>query len=183
MEQFDALTEGVALGGLRTKSEIRVLLCYLLSSIGDPLSEDDLMLAIETDQIANYFETKDALAKLVQAGHICKLNDDSYKITDSGREIAETLDITLPLSIRDRVLATTIRLMAKARNKREHSVTIEATDTGYIVTCHISGGTHDMMSFSLAVPDKKQATLVKERFYEDPGKIYTLMLCALTEES
>ena len=32
--ETDAFTGGIAPGGLRTKNDIRILLCYLLSSVG-----------------------------------------------------------------------------------------------------------------------------------------------------
>ena len=35
--QNDAFTAGVEPGGLQSKDEIRILLCYLLTSVGVPL--------------------------------------------------------------------------------------------------------------------------------------------------
>ena len=39
--EFDALTAGVKPGGLRSKQDIKLLICYLLSSIPQGLSKTD----------------------------------------------------------------------------------------------------------------------------------------------
>ena len=36
--EFDAFTGGIEPGGLRSKDEIRILICYLLTSVSAPLS-------------------------------------------------------------------------------------------------------------------------------------------------
>ena len=36
--EYDAFTGGVAPGGLRSKSDIRILICYMLKSVNAPLS-------------------------------------------------------------------------------------------------------------------------------------------------
>ena len=41
--EFDAFTGGVEPGGLRTKNQIRILICYLLSSVDAPLSRQDII--------------------------------------------------------------------------------------------------------------------------------------------
>ncbi len=41
--EYDAFTGGVAPGGLRSKSDIRILICYMLKSVNAPLSGDDII--------------------------------------------------------------------------------------------------------------------------------------------
>ena len=38
--EYDAFIGGIEPGGLRNKNEIRILLCYLVNSIGAPLSRE-----------------------------------------------------------------------------------------------------------------------------------------------
>ena len=49
-QNFDAFTEGVGLGGIRTKNEIRVLLCYLLSGISTEISKSGLNEVLQSLQ-------------------------------------------------------------------------------------------------------------------------------------
>ena len=41
---FDAFTGGVEPGGLRSQSDIRLLICYMLASVQEPLSKEDIEL-------------------------------------------------------------------------------------------------------------------------------------------
>lgn len=54
--KFDAFTGGVEPGGLRSKDEIRILICYLLTSVGAPLAKNDLIQIITENGLANYLK-------------------------------------------------------------------------------------------------------------------------------
>ena len=91
----DAFTGGVDPGGLWNQNDIRILLCYILSSVNAPLSGQDLSEILQRKALANYFEAGDALAALEQRGNVVRDEDGCYRVTEAGREIAETLDATL----------------------------------------------------------------------------------------
>ena len=44
--QFDAFTGGVEPGGLRSQSDIRLLICYMLASVQEPLSKEDIVMVL-----------------------------------------------------------------------------------------------------------------------------------------
>lgn len=179
MEQ-NAFTGGVEPGGLWNQNDIRILLCYILTSVNAPLSAESISQIVQSKALANYFETGDALAALLKQGNVSVDDNGLYTVTDTGREIARSLDATLPLSVRDKALEAAVRLMADAKARRENKVEITETENGYHVTCHISGGKIDLMAVSLYVPDRAQAELVEQNFYRDPEGVYKLLLSALT---
>ena len=57
---------------------------------------------------------------------------------------------------------------------------IEKAENGYTVTCRISGGDMELLSFSLYVPDINQARLIRKNFYKDPDMFYSVMIAMLT---
>lgn len=175
----DAFTGGVDPGGLWTKNDIRILLCYILSSVDAPLSAGDISGIMQGRGLANYFETGDALAGLERLGHI-RGTPEGYVIEPTGREIAESLDTGLPLAVRDKALEAAVSLLARARAKRENRVEIQDLENGCRVRCVISGGSSDLMELSLYVPDRAQARVIEEHFYEDPQGVYQLLLAVLT---
>lgn len=177
---FDAFTGGVEPGGLRSKSDIRILLCYILKSVGTPLSAGALSRILQEKSLANYFEVQDALSALEARGNISHTEDGDYRLEPQGESIAENLDVTLPLSVRDKAIAAAMAMLANARVERENTVTTERTERGYNVTCHISGGDMELMHLTVYVPDQHQARAVKKNFHRDPQRIYSLMLAALT---
>lgn len=176
----DAFTGGVDPGGLWTKNDIRILLCYILDSVDAPLSAGDISGIMQGKALANYFETGDALAGLEELGHI-RSTPEGYVIAPTGREIARGLDTGLPLAVRDKALEAAVSLLARARAKRENRVETEDLTNGCRVKCTISGGGGgDLMELGLYVPDRAQARIIEEHFYEDPQGVYQLLLAALT---
>jgi len=181
MPEFNAFTGGVEPGGLRSQNDIRILICYLLTSVNAPLSAEDIAKILQEKALANYFEIGDALSSLCIKKNIRQNENGDYEILPPGREIARELDTVLPLSVRDKTLESAVALLSRARNEWENRVEIdEQPRGGYQVTLHISGGNFDMMRLTLQVPDKKQAKLVKENFHRDPLRVYSLLLAALT---
>lgn len=179
----NAFTGGVEPGGLWNQNDIRILLCYILNSVREPLSGESLSQIVHGKGLANYFEIGDALTALLQQGNIIEEPEGLYTVTASGREIAATLDANLPLSVRDKALEAAMRLMAETRARRENQVEILETDRGLQVVCHISGGELELMSVSLYVPDRAQAELVRSNFYRDPEGVYKLLLSSLTGDA
>lgn len=188
--EFDALTGGIEPGGLRSKSDIRLLICYLLSSIDAPLSKQDIIQIMQENGLANYFEVMDSLAEMIEKGTIDSTSynalneaDDCVICNSISRNIAKQLDTTLPLSVRDRAVTAAFSLLAKAKREKENHVDIIETKQGYQVECHISGGEMDLMFFKIYVPDLHQARMVKEKFQLNPERIYSILLASVTDDT
>lgn len=178
--RFDAFTGGIEPGGLRSKDEIRILICYLLSSVNAPLSKEDIISIIAEEGLANYFEVTDAIAEMAGKGLITLDEKRFCTASDSARMVAKQLDSALPPSVRDKAVNAAIRLLEKAKREKENKVEIKKTQLGYSVVCHISGGEADLMSFSLSVPDLYQAQTVKENFQRSPETLYRMLLALVT---
>lgn len=181
---MDKFTAGVAPGGLTDKNDIKLLICYVLSGIDNSLSKDDIISILKDNNLANYFEASDAFSDLISKGliYIENDNDKLYTVTKEGKMIAKQLDISLPISVREKALKAALNILAKAKIQKENTVTIEKNDLGYLVNCNISGGNFNLMSLSLYVPDIMQANMVKDNFHKDPEILYSTMLAILTQD-
>ncbi|MVB12863.1 hypothetical protein CAFE_36090 [Caprobacter fermentans] len=179
---FDAFTAGIEPGGLRSKNEIRILICYLLDSVGAALSKADMINIMQDNALANYFEVADAIAEMSEKGILCSDSGrpDFYTLGSSGKIIAKQLDTALPPSVRQKAAGAAIRLLADAKRERENRVEFIKFDRGYHVVCHISGGDMDLMNITLYVPDLYQANMVKENFHRSPETVYRMLLALVT---
>lgn len=183
--KFDAFSAGVEPGGLRTKNEIRILICYLLASVDGPLSKNDILSIVQDNGFANYFEVTNALSELAEHGNVIftGAGNELCAASDTARMIAKQLDTALPPSVRDKAVAAAIHLLAKAKRERENKVEISKTERGFDVSCHISGGNMDLMSFTLHVPDMYQAQMVKAQFHKSPETVYRMLLALMTGDN
>ena len=177
--EYNAFDAGVHPGGLRNKDEIRILLCYMLCSVG-ALSKDAILSIIQENGFANYFEVTDALAELEERGTLLRTEDGLYAPGDTARLVAKQLDTALPSSVRRRARQAAVQFLTRTRLEQENLVEIRPTEWGYEVECHISGGAMELMSLRLYVPDRTQAEQVKQNFHRQPDVVYRAMLAMLT---
>lgn len=182
--EFDAFTGGIEPGGLRSKDEIRILICYLLASVSAPLSREDILSIMQENGFANYFEVTDSLSELTENGNLaCEGDESLYTATAQGQMIARQLDKALPSSVRKKAVAAALNLLARAKRERENRVEITPIPAGYTVTCHVSGGEVELMRFDLYAPDLNQAEMIKRNFHQSPELVYQVMLSLMTDQT
>ena len=182
-EQYDAFTGGTVLGGLRTRNDIRVLLCYILKSLGVPFSKTDLNTALQTTGTANFFEVNDALGALCGAGLATadeRGEDPLYTLTDAGREVADRLETDLPRSVREKAVAAAMELLARNRARGGTEARVEKLQNGYHVILSVKDGDTLMMRTTLFTADSLQADNICERFQLHPETLYAGIVELLT---
>ncbi|MCI8351804.1 MAG: DUF4364 family protein [Oscillospiraceae bacterium] len=176
---------GMEPGGLTNTDEIRVLLCYLLKNLKEPVTFELLNEILMENPVANYFEVVSTFRALVESGHIrvCgeKEGSELYEAAPLARRIADELQRTVPRSVRERVVASALELQARARREQENRAEIKKVGDGYTVHCRILDIGTDLLEFTLFVPDIHQAQVVRERFLTDPQTVYLGLLEHLTE--
>lgn len=181
--EFDALTAGIPPGGLVNRTEIRILICYILKSIKQPIPAEPLKELLHFGGIANYFEVSYAIGELQKAGHIQEetaWGNVCYSICPSGVDIADTLETALPLTVRETACALTLKMLTRKQNERENQVHIEETEFGCYVTCAVWEAGVEQMAVRLLVPDKLSAQVVKNAFLNDPATLYSRTIDTLT---
>ena len=180
----DVYTEGTAPGALTNEYEIKILICYLLKNVTVPLSAYQMNEVFQEYSIVNYFEFSSALSDLHATGHVvvstAEDGSEVYTITELGRKTADTLESSLPRSVRDKAVSGALALLAQERLHRENTASIEQTEDGYLVTCTVSDVGSNLMELKLFVPDKLQAQAVKRHFTEHPQSVYARILSLLT---
>lgn len=178
----DAISAGVSkIGGLFNTADIRILICYILSSFDTPVPSKVLCDTLHNEGIANIFEVSDSIAFLIDSGHITELEDnDGLVITDNGRHVAETLNTNISIIVKERAYNAILKMMVKLRNARETSFKITKEDNRAFLTCSALDQGRPFMSIKLLLGDEDQALYIKEKFLENTSEIYTTLLDMLT---
>lgn len=182
---FDTFDEGISLGGIRSKTEVRILICYLFTSVKQPMSKETVVDALLERGLTNYFEASSCFDDLVKSGNIKALEENPrlFEATANGRLISEQLEDNLALTVKERAIECAMTLLEKEKKEKENKVIIEKLENGYNVKCTISGGNMELMSVSLFLADMDQARIVKKNFYKNPQLIYKVMLSAMTRNN
>lgn len=182
---FDTFDEGISLGGIRSKTEVRILICYLFTAVKQPMSKETVVDALLERGLTNYFEASSCFDDLVKSGNLALKEDSTklYEVTANGRLISEQLENTLALTVKERAFECAMTLLENEKKEKENKVIIEKLENGYNVTCSISGGDIELMSISLYLADIEQARTVKKNFYKNPQLFYKVMLATMTRNN
>ncbi len=180
--EFDAFTEGIEPGGLRNRSEIGILICYLLDYIDKPFPKDDLIEIFQENGLANYFETVNAISELIKHDNVAYTDDVKrcLSLTDNGKMISAQLNGTLSLTTRQKATTAASQLIQRRKVEQENPVTITREEGGgYQVNMKITDGIRDLMSLTVFVPDIREANAVKKNFHKNPERLYSITLAAV----
>lgn len=97
---------GVEPGGFTHDYEIKILICYLLYTLEQPLSFNQMSEILENEGVVNYFEFSDAVSKLIHSNHIfvfkTENDEDFYTVTELGAQMAITFQKNIAYTIRVR---------------------------------------------------------------------------------
>lgn len=172
-------SQGVEPGGLRSRNEIKILICYLADKLEKHLTVDELNEIICGEEIANYFELNQALELLRNNGNIITDSNGGLVITDIGRANLVTLEHDIPYVIREKALKAAVNLQTRIRREQENRIEISKVDNGYYVSISVLDGEDELMSVRIFVADYEQASAVKEKFISDPVRAYSEIVALL----
>lgn len=186
MTDSKAIRAGVAPGGLFSKENIRIMMCYLLKSLGTEISQSDFTTILTDTELANYFEISDALSYLENSPLVTVTEKDGqacYKITEAGKKVAEQLYSELPRTAREKAYNTAVRVLNMDRMKNCTNVEIKRVDGDF---CQIIMTVYDddrnvMMETKLYAADYMQADAIGQKFLSDPTRLYSAVLDAMTD--
>lgn len=173
--EYDAFSAGVKPGGLVSRDEIKILICYVMSKIDKPIPERQMKETLHFAGIANYFEIGDAIQQLYSIGHLAredKDGDEMYRITQTGKDISETLHRSISLSVRERSVEALEKMLSRHKIEKETKIEITKATAGYMISCSFMEGETELMTLRLQLPSQEEAYRVKEHFLENAVEIY-----------
>ena len=179
MDSF-TFDDGIEPGGLRTRNEIKLLVCYLLSSVDERITRSQLCEIALDKGLANYFEINQAVSDLIENGAVVSdfIECEEYlSVTEQGRSSTKTLEIQLPRSVREKAINAAIKMLTLAKRKRENKVEVQKLENGGY---HVTFSMEEMMKLTIYVADEMQVETVTNNFYEDPIKLYSGIIASLT---
>ena len=180
----DAITAGVSkIGGLFSTADIRVLICYILATANEPVPGTMMSEVLHHEQIANYFEVSDSLASLCGTGHIKETDEKGlYVITDSGKDVAETLKTSLSTTTRERAYTAVLKMLVQFKNAKQTDFKVSRENGRTYLTCSALDRDFPFMSIKLLVGDEDQAIFIREKFLNNTTEIYSKIIEMLTRD-
>jgi len=178
----EIMRAGVEPGGPWTQTEIKALLCYMLSKTGVNMSFMQLYETLAERSLVNYFDLVDSVEQLCRTGHIeiCEQDrsgSELYCLTRLGIEAGDELGSTVSLSAREKAMESVAKVLKRARRQSEVEISVSpVSNGGFTMELSIPDMGGELVRFSLFVPTKEDCDLIKRRFLNAPQLIYSGVL-------
>lgn len=176
--------EGVDPDGLKDISDIKYMICYIISSVDEPLTKAMINDILQDDySLANYFEVNQAISELLRVGTVKTQTVNGEEVLALNEEAFEPtmfLKNSLPRSIREKAINCAVKLLTRSRIERENEINVEKLEKGYNVTFTLYDMNTEFMKLTLYVTDECQVDIVKQNFLRDPSKFYSNIISSLT---
>lgn len=157
--------------------DICVLICYLIYSLGCPLTKEQLIEITSLEDAVNYFSLTQALEKV--SGHLCmEIDVDGetvYNNTPTGIKAARDLGATLPLSIRDKMFSEAVRVYTRDAMKKKGAFLsvryIKNADKTCTVGITVMDETTSRQKYytEVTVENDERADIIKQKVKSDPA--------------
>ena len=171
--------DGFVPGMLTNITDVKIIICYLLKTIGEPMDKEKIIEMIFANDIASYFDVRSAVIELVESGNITEDGEGYLSITESGVDVAEELESTLPLTTRSKIIREGVKINNLAKRAKGNKANVEVTPEGIFVKCALLDGENEIMTFKMLVADELQAQTVKEQFLNNPALVYQKFINSL----
>ena len=180
---FNAFVGGIEPGGLTNDFEVKILICFLLKKIEQPLSFDQINEILQKTGFVNYFEFIGAISELQKTEHILPKTDEDgqevFELTEIGAATAQTFHHTLPLTVREKTVESARALIQMQKQLEEIDVRYHAVNDGYMLTMQMKDIGSDLMDLSVFVPTEDECVEIRERIYADPLLLYKPVLSVM----
>ena len=177
------LTAGVAPGGLYSREQIRLLLCWLALRLPEPLTAQQAERCFMEESLANYFEFYAALESLLVEGRLEAERAEGamrLRLPEQYHHAVEELSKELPRLAQDRALLRTEQIQEQERRERDNMISVyPLKDGGFLMTFRQGSGSDTLMSVTVYLADRAQVERVRERFLREPGRLYEAVIGAL----
>ncbi len=185
--ESEVFRAGVAPGAPSTGLEVKTLLCFLLSRVGEPMTFDTLHEALSENSLVNYFELRQILDELCRLGQVEERagGDVSapalYAATTAGRAAGDELERSLPYSVREKAVDAARRALARRRRLDELRVRALPRGDGYTVELAIPDETAgELLCVRVYAPSRDEYEAIRRGFLNAPLTVYKGIMALLT---
>ena len=168
-------------GFIHGKLDIKFLILYLMARVAAPVDFVTLTDLTMCDDGVDYFDFAEAVAELVDSGHL-SLEEDHYAITEKGRLNGAACESSLAYSVKRRCNENLARVNGiLRRNAQVRAQTLPREDGGLTVRLTLDDEGGNLLSIDLLCVTRDQADRITQGFLAKPERVYNEVLEALLD--
>ena len=158
-------------GFIRDMLDVKVLILFVAATAKYPLTLQKIYELCYQDDRLSYFDVSIAVPQMVESGHLEQLADETYVITEKGREQEEVTRDSIAFPVMQRAKAAVDQYNAKTRRSEfVKSEVVEQEDVG------------SLMKLELTAPSKTQGRVLQRAFEQKAEIIYNSVMKQLLQQ-
>ena len=163
--------------------DVKVLILFVMAKLSYPVSLQKIYELCYQDDKLSYFDVSVAVPQMVQSGHLEQLPDETYRITDKGREHEEITCDAIAYPVMQRARAAVKRYNRDVRRSSFVKTEIRQRECGdFTVQMSLNDEVSDLLRLELMAPTQKQAHRLAGAFSRNAETIYRLVMDQLLSE-
>lgn len=168
-------------GFIHGEVDIKLLILFVLRRLPGVVDRNTLADFVLCDGGVGYFDFSDCLSELVETGQVEEL-PEGYRITDEGAANGETVESSLPFSVRKK--AEKLLAPEAQRLRRLSLITAkhETKDGSCFVTLAMDDGKGDIINLRILCSGDEQALRIENHFKRDAEELYGRIIAMLDEQ-
>lgn len=171
------------LGFIHSKLDIKLLILYIMTRVAAPIDFATLTDLTMCDDGVDYFVYAEAVAELLESGHL-ELKNELYSATEKGRRTCADTESSLPPIIRKRCDQRLSPLNQALKRKAQVRSEIHPhADNGEVtVTLSFDDDQGPLFSLSLLAGTREEGEQIAKRFTSHPDRVYNGILGVLLSD-
>jgi len=168
-------------GFIHEKLDIKILILFILRRLPGVVDPETLLELCQCDGGIGYFDYSDCLSELVETEHI-EQNEDGYAITEKGSRNADTVESSLPYSVRRKAEKLIEPVAERLRRAAMIVARHENGENGCIAVLSVGDGVGELITLRLLCGDEAQAKKIEKNFRRNAEGCYQKILELMSED-
>lgn len=171
------------LGFIHDMLDVKVLILFVMSRVGYPVSTQEIYELCYQDECLSYFDVCTAIPEMVSSGHLEEVEQEKYQITAKGRETCSLTEDSIAFTVKKRAENAVNRFNRQIRRSsfvRTQTVPRDAGDFSVVMSLDDEMG--NLMTLELLAPDQRQALRLARLFERKAENVYSLIMTELLDD-
>jgi len=168
------------LGFIHDMMDVKVLILYVASKACYPMTIQEIYELCYQDECLSYFDVCTAVPEMVTSGHLKRLEDDRYEITEKGKQDGELTADSIAFTVKQKAENAVTKFNRQLRRSSFVKSRILPRETGdCTVILSLDDETGNLMTLELMAPDQRQAVRLSRLFEKKAEVLYNLTMTEL----
>ena len=170
-------------GFIHDMMDVKVLILFVTARSCYPMTAQEIYELCYQDECLSYFDVCTAIPEMVESGHLKKLEENRYEITDKGRQDGAITEDSIAFTVRQRAENAVARFNRQLRRSSFVKTQTIPRETGeYSVVMALDDEMGNLMTLELVAPDQRQAVRLSKLFERKAEILYNLTMTELLSE-